>query len=64
MVGFLGGMPEQKKARMLKLTGIGKTFGFELIESVLGGFEEGVKQVSIEGVGSYILRRADRATLL
>jgi hypothetical protein len=48
MVGFLGGgATEHKKARMLKLTGIGRTFGFELIESVLGGFEDGVKRVRV-----------------
>jgi hypothetical protein len=43
---FLGGGGEQRKARMLKLGHVSRTFGFELIESVLGGFEDGVKRVS------------------
>jgi hypothetical protein len=54
--GLLGGSREQRKARMLKLGSVARTFGFELIESVLGGFEEGVKRVSpVIQVGSYRL---------
>lgn len=47
--GFFGGgdKGKQKEAqpRILRLSGISRTFGLELIESVLSGFEDGVKQV-------------------
>lgn len=36
---------KREEARMLKLNGLGKTFGLELVESILSGFEDGVKEV-------------------
>jgi hypothetical protein len=41
----LWGGSEKEKPRLLKLTGLQRTFGLELIESILSGYEEGVKQV-------------------
>lgn len=40
----LWGSSEKEKPKLLKLSSLQKTFGLELIESILSGFEEGVKQ--------------------
>lgn len=42
----LGGTVKEKP-RMLKLSSLNRTFGLELVESVLSGFENGVKLVSL-----------------
>lgn len=44
--GFLWSGSEKQKPKLLKLGSLQKTFGLELIESVLSGYEEGVKKVS------------------
>ena len=41
----LGSGGNKEKPRMLKLSSLNRTFGLELIESVLSGFENGVKKV-------------------
>lgn len=38
---------DKEKPRLLKLGSLHRTFGLELIESILSGYEEAVKQVSI-----------------
>lgn len=44
--GFsLWGGGKHDKPKLLKLSSLQRTFGLELIESVLSGYEEGVKQV-------------------
>lgn len=40
----LWGTGEKEKPRILRLSSLQKTFGLELIESILSGYEEGVKQ--------------------
>jgi len=42
--GLWGGSKEDKP-KLLKLSSLQRTFGLELVESVLSGYEEGVKQV-------------------
>jgi hypothetical protein len=37
---------DKEKPRILNLTSLHRTFGLELVESILSGYEEGVKQVS------------------
>lgn len=45
--GFnLWGGSKDDKPKLLKLSGLSRTFGLELIESVLSGYEEGVKKAS------------------
>lgn len=47
--GFsLWGAGKEEKPKLLKLSSLQRTFGLELVESVLSGYEEGVKQVRIE----------------
>lgn len=41
-----GAGTEEEKPRLLKLSHLHRTFGLELIESILSGYEEGVKKVS------------------
>lgn len=44
--GFsLWGGSKEDKPRLLKLSSLQRTFGLELIESVLSGYEDGVKKV-------------------
>ena len=38
---------KEEKPRLLKLSSLQRTFGLELVESVLSGYEEGVKQASM-----------------
>lgn len=42
----LWGGAEKEKPRILKLGSLQRTFGLELIESILGGYEKEIKQVS------------------
>lgn len=42
----LWGGAEKEKPRILKLGSLTRTFGLELIESILGGYEKEIKQVS------------------
>lgn len=45
--GLLGwGSGDKEKPKLLKLSNLQRTFGLELIESILSGYEEAVKQVS------------------
>lgn len=39
------GSTDKEKPRMLKLSSLQRTFGLELIESILSGYEEGIKKV-------------------
>jgi len=49
--GFsLWGGSKEEKPKLLKLSSLQRTFGLELIESVLSGYEEGVKKVRIARV--------------
>ena len=43
--GFWGGGGDKEKPKLLKLSSLSRTFGLELIESILSGYEEGVKKV-------------------
>lgn len=43
----LWGSGDKEKPRLLKLASLYRTFGLELIESILSGYEEGVKKVSL-----------------
>lgn len=45
MGSSLWGGGEKEKPKLLKLSHLQRTFGLELIESILAGYEEGVKQV-------------------
>jgi hypothetical protein len=46
--GLLGwGGSDKEKPKLLKLTSLQRTFGLELIESILSGYEDAVKQVSL-----------------
>jgi len=49
----LWGSGEKEKPRLLKLSSLQRTFGLELVESILSGYEEAVKKV----------RRADSPSL-
>lgn len=39
---------DKEKPKLLKLSNLQRTFGLELIESILSGYEEGVKQVNTD----------------
>lgn len=44
--GFsLWGSGKEEKPKLLKLSSLSRTFGLELVESVLSGYEEAVKKV-------------------
>lgn len=45
------GAGEKEKPRILKLGGLQRTFGLELIESILGGYEQDIKAVSMHRLG-------------
>lgn len=46
--GILGwGGGDREKPKLLKLSSLQRTFGLELIESILSGYEDAVKQVSL-----------------
>lgn len=38
--------PDKEKPRLLKLSQLSRTLGLELVESVLGGYQDAIKQVS------------------
>ena len=47
----LWGGGEKEKPRLLKLGSLQRTFGLELIESILGGYEQDIKQVRTISTG-------------